>query len=206
MGQRARECVGGRVSVTDYEAYRRTQLKNGQEFQDFAADALYAAGYPVTTYSSKTYQLNVGESRGGWEFKYDMKYARSGNLWIEVAEKARPRAGDYAPSGIYARTNTKFYVIGNYDRIFVYDKKILLIFHKAGRYTVIENQTKTSKGFLFPDADARKYAIFILEPALSKVIQGSIQEIERHARELYRALRLDAESFNLELSLSGGAR
>lgn len=183
----------------DYREYRRLQLENGQLFQDFCVDALYAAGIPVAVYSSKLYQLRVGESRGGWEFKYDMQYAKTGNLWIEVAEKAYPRAGDYVPSGIYARTNTIFYCIGNYDRLFIFAKNLLTIFHLSKRYSVIENGTKTSMGFLLPDKDARRFAVTILEHQLQQVMKGNIDEIRQQAVELYRKIKPQAEDFTLPL-------
>lgn len=190
----------GKSSVSgNYEEYRTRQMENGQRFQDFAADALYAAGYPITTYSSRLYQLNVGESRGGWEFKHDMKRATTGNIWIEISEKARPRAGDYVPSGIYARSNTVFYVIGDYDRFFVFVKKHLVTFHATGKYRIMENGTKTSQGYLMNEADAHKFAILILEPKLSKAIKGAAEQMKRQAHELYRTLEPDAASFCLPL-------
>lgn len=183
-----------------YEEYRKVQLEDGRLFQDFCADLLYANGYPVVVYSSKTYQLNAGESRGGWEFKHDKLRQKTGNLYIEVGEKARPRDGDYFPSGIYARHDTVFYVIGDYDRVYLFANNILILLHRSGRFRDIPNNgTNTSTGFLLPEEDADKYAAAVFVPELGSVIKRTVEEIERAAHDLYRRLSPQAADFSLEL-------
>jgi hypothetical protein len=103
-----------------YEAYRNNKIESGLRYQDFAIDLLYQTiGLVVVQYASRMYQISIGESRTGVEIKHDEKYATTGNLWIEVAEKARPRDGDYFPSGICRDDNSWFYVIGNRNIRFV---------------------------------------------------------------------------------------
>lgn len=183
-----------------YEKYRQTQIEDGRLFQDFAADLLYANGYPVVVYSSKVYQLKSGESRGGWEFKHDKNRHRTGNLYIETGEKARPREGEYWPSGIYARDDTVFYVIGDYDCVYLFANKTLILLHKSNRFRPIDNNgTGTSAGFLLPEVDARKYAAAVFEPKLGSVIKQSVSEIENAAQELYRNLSPQAADFSLSL-------
>ena len=80
-----------------YEEYRQVQIEDGVRFQDFVVDLAWQAGLVIAQYASKTYQLAIGESRSGVEIKYDKRRAETGNLCIEVAEKARPRPGPYAP-------------------------------------------------------------------------------------------------------------
>lgn len=183
----------------DYEKYRNTQIEDGRLFQDFCADLLYANGYPVVVYSSKVYQVNVGESRGGWEFKHDKNRVRTGNLYIETGEKARPREGDYYQAGIYSDTRPVFFVIGDYDRIYLFHVKILILLHKSGRFREIaHNGTKTSTGFLLPETDAEKYAE-VFDPKLGQVIKRSAADIETSARDLYRTLSPQAADFSLSL-------
>lgn len=183
-----------------YERYRKTQIEDGRLFQDFAADLLYANGYPVVVYSSKLYQLQVGESRGGWEFKHDKNRRRTHNLYIETGEKARPREGEHYPSGIYARADTVFYVIGDYDRVYLFANKFLILLHKSGRFREIANNgTGTSSGFLLPEEQGQKYAAAVFEPRLGSVIKHSIVEIESAAKELYRNLNPQAADFSLLL-------
>ena len=140
----------------------------------------------VVQYASKEYQCKVGESRTGVEIKHDELFATTGNLWIEVAEKAKPRDGDYAPSGIMRADNTWLYVIGNYDIIFLFAKKLLqLLSHKK---TIIPNKTKTSLGYLLPEAEARKYAAAILAPLASEKIEKWLGDLHAIGKELHDGL------------------
>lgn len=161
-----------------YEQYRANKIETGLIYQDFVVDVLFQTiGLVVVQYTSKTYQFAVGESRTGVEIKHDEKFATTGNLWIEVAEKARPRAGDYVPSGIKRADNTWLYVIGNYDTIFAFPKQHLLALEASGRYPIIENNTRTSQGFLLRDAEARASAAFVLTPKAEKKITGRIRDL-----------------------------
>jgi len=170
--------------MSDYNAYRRQQIENGQIFQDFVVDvSWHLLGLAVVQYSSKLYQQTVGESKTRCEIKWDMKYAETGNLCIEVAEKAVPRAGDYFPSGIYRADNTWLYIIGNYDRIFYCQKNILQLLHRTGKYRSYE--IPTSQGFLIPESQMEKYAGVIAEPKCSTVIRKTAADLQRAAAELY---------------------
>ena len=151
-----------------YEAYRKAQLEDGLLYQDFIVSVAWQAGIAIVQYASKTYQLKVGESRGGFEIKHDKKMATSGNLYIETAEKARPRPGDYAPSGIM-REGHWMYVIGDYDVVFFLPNNLLRGLFKqklaSGKPLYSRTQTETSQGFLLPKRNAEKYAALTLRPA-----------------------------------------
>lgn len=149
----------------EYEAYRRAKTEAALKYQDFVADLLLKTlGLPVVQYVSRHYQLKVGESRNGVEIKHDEMYATTGNLWIEVAEKAHPRPGDYAPAGIERDDNTWLYVIGDYSTVFGFPKAYLRTLKESNRYRVTPNRWGTSLGFLLPAAAAARYAAFILTP------------------------------------------
>lgn len=151
--------------ATSYEEYRATKTEAAMEFQDFAMDCLLKyLGFLVQQYVSKPYQYKVGESRTGIEFKFDMKRAETGNLWIETGEKARPRDGDYWPSGIDKGDNTWLYVIGDYEVIYVFSVKTLRRYRDWGASKVRENNGGTSTGFLMPESDAAKYADTVIYP------------------------------------------
>lgn len=168
-----------------YEAYRANKIESGLLYQDFVVDLLLQTmGLAVVQYASKFYQMQVGESRTGVEIKHDEKYAATGNLWIEVAEKARPRAGDYAPSGIDRDDNTWLYVIGNYDIVFGFSKTLLR--GLKTRYRILENNTKTSKGFLFPGDHATKYAAFIVAPHAETKVVKAIRDLQQLGAELHK--------------------
>lgn len=171
-----------------YEDYRRTQIEDGRLYQDFVVDVAWKAGLVFAQYSSRAYQIAVGESRGGIEIKHDKRFKETGNLCIETAEKARPRPGPYATSGIY-RDDHWLYAIGDYDIIFLFPSKFLRALHTAPgnvdglRYR--RYQTDTSQGFLIPEADARKYAAKILQPNASGTVDQLTNDLEALARELY---------------------
>lgn len=172
-----------------YESYRQIKTESGLRYQDFVVDLmLRVLRFPVTVYSSRHYQTTVGEGPAGVEIKYDELYARTGNLYIEVAEKARPRAGDYVPSGIHRADNTWLYIIGNYDLVFVFAKSLLQSFQP--HYREIKITTGTSKGFLLPDAVARRSAIKVLAPQAEQKILiscGDLHELGRHYLQLLKA-------------------
>ena len=146
------------------DAYRQLQTERGLQFQDHVVSHLLKTrGIIIQLYTSCHAQYREGESLNGIEIKLDNRYAETGNLWIEVGEKAQPREGDYARSGILREDNTWLYVIGNYTTLFAFAKRHLQTMHARGRYPVLENQRKTSKGFLCPDAAARLWAVFVDE-------------------------------------------
>jgi hypothetical protein len=52
--------------------------------------------------------------------------------------------------------------MGDYSKIYIFSKKLLKQLAKSGRYPIKENTTKTSKGFLLPLIDVKKYAAKII--------------------------------------------
>jgi hypothetical protein len=186
------------MNAATYEAYRENKIASGLAFQDFVVNALYQARKVIVMqYSSVVYQQAVGESCTGVEIKHDEKFATTGNLWIEIAEKARPREGDYVPSGIYRTDNTWLYVIGDYSVVFAFTITSLRAFHRCGQFTVRENNTRTSQGFLMREQDARKSAAFVLEPKASHTVSEPITSLEKLGRILYAELSHDPRQLRL---------
>lgn len=117
--------------MNEYTTYREGCTDDADEFQDFVVDTILAhLKIPICVYSSKKYQYNKGESANGVEIKFDRKLAETGNLYIETAEKAQPRSGDYAPSGIFRSDNTWLWIQGNREVLFIVPKKILLLLYE----------------------------------------------------------------------------
>lgn len=138
------------------EEYKE-KLQAGLEYQDYITDLLlHEIGLPISTYSSRKYQ-HRGENAQGVEIKLDDKMAETGNIYIEVAEKANADNPYYVPSGIYRDDNTWLYVIGNYEEIYIWAKKFLVNLHKTGRYREVE--IPTSRGFLIDRDSTEKYCI-----------------------------------------------
>lgn len=150
--------------MNEDERYRAEKMESGARFQDHVVERLCRRrGLLIAQFTSRDYQYTKGESLTGVEIKFDDKYAQTGNLWIEVGEKAMPRAGDYAPAGILRGDNTWLYVIGNYQTLFAFAKRNLVLLHESNRFQTRENDRRTSIGFLLPDASARRWAAFIDE-------------------------------------------
>jgi len=191
---------GGRRMATNYQPYRDVQIQNGEEYQDFVVDCCWdLLGLAVVQYASALYQKTVGESRTGVEIKHDMKFGVTGNLWIELAEKAVPRPGPYAKSGIQRHDNSWLFIIGDYDTVFVFPITLLRLLASSGRYRHIENGSKTSVGFLLPVNDALKYASAVLHPNASEKIGKRLKDLHALSKELYDGLVGDGSTLQLPL-------
>lgn len=170
----------------DYGEYRKNKMESGLLYQDFVVDCCWSIlGLAVVQYSSKVYQQTVGETRTGVEIKHDEKYVTTGNLWIELAEKAVPRPGDYAKSGINRHDNSWLFAIGNYDVIFIFSTRFLRILADSGHYSKRENRTRTSIGFLLPHDDANRYAAQVLYPNAEEKIGKEIKDLHQAGRALH---------------------
>lgn len=145
----------------NYKEYYKLQLEKASEYQDFITDKLFDIGLCVNVYSSKKYQFSKGESKTGIEIKFDNQFKRTGNLYIEYAEKSDPKNDNYVCSGILRNDNTWIYCIGNYEIIYLFPKKWLQEIKKLKNIKHVI--TPTSKGFLYPEMLANKYAIKIIK-------------------------------------------
>jgi len=139
--------------------YYNEQLKAGSEFQDFCSIKFAERGIPITNFSSEKYQKEKGENMQGYEFKLDKQFRNTGNLWVELAEKSNSNNAEYINSGILRNDNTMFYIMGDYEGVFLMQKKLLIVI--SANYKILENKMKTSKGFLFPVEKAREYFDYI---------------------------------------------
>jgi hypothetical protein len=193
-----------------YADYYKAKLDGAKLYQDFVIDAAWnLLGLAIVQYSSELYQRTVGESRTGVEIKHDEQFGRTGNLWIELAEKARPRDGPYVPAGIYRQDNTWLYVIGDYDAIFFFAKTLLRALHQSGRWQVIENKTRTSEGFLLKSCDAEKYAAAILRPNAADAVKKVVGNLAALGRLLHESAKRDINQLDLfraQQQLAAGGR
>jgi hypothetical protein len=181
-----------------YADYYKAKLDGAKLYQDFVVDAAWnLLGLAIVQYSSELYQRTVGESRTGVEIKHDEQFTKTGNLWIELAEKARPRDGPYVPSGIYRQDNTWLYVIGDYDTMFFFAKTLLRALHQSARWQVIENKTRTSEGFLLKSSDAEKYAAVILRPNAAGAVKKVVGDLAALGRLLHDSAKRDINQLDL---------
>jgi len=102
-------------------------------------------------------QNSIGESLQGFEVKFDDMLHKTGNLWIEIAEKTNPNNEEYVSSGVFRKDNTWVYIIGDRKELFVFSKKLLKRFAESGKFEIRENNMKTSRGFLLNKNIAEAY-------------------------------------------------
>jgi len=164
----------------DYEAYRKRMMEVGQLYEDFVRQQLATVGMHINIYSSKRYQISRGESPNGAEVKYDDNMRRTGNLWIELAEKACPRNGRYARSGVY-RQGFTFYIQGDYSQFFIFPTDTLRCEVESGRYKHLENKTKTSVGILLPCRQAQRLGAMVAVENGHPKIRAMSDELRRDA-------------------------
>jgi len=183
-----------------YEDYRRTQIEDGLLFQDFVVDLAWKAGLVIAQYASKTYQITIGESRSGVEIKHDKKMKTTGMIYLETAEKARPRPGPYVPSGIM-REGHWLYAIGDYDTVFFFPNNFLRSLYEAkngkGAPLFRRVETPTSQAFLLPLREGRKYAAIILEPMAGDKVSQMTNDLELRATELRSILAKNQDQLSL---------
>ncbi len=134
----------------------RSSFENGTEFQDFVCTELAKEGIVLQNLASKRYQLAVGENIQGFEIKLDRRFLETGRLSIETAEKSRASNAGWTQSGIYRNDNTWLYIQGNYLRLYIFAKKLLVGLHGTGRYGEHE-EYGTVRAFFLPLAEAEKY-------------------------------------------------
>jgi hypothetical protein len=167
----------------EYELYREAKLKSGASYQDFIMVRLHLLGWVLQPYCSREGQLK-GENLFGLEIKNDDRMSETGNVCIEVAEKARPRVGDYVPSGIFRKDNTWMYGIGNRLLFLVFAKSTLKTAYARRVALRFKNyETQTSRGFLIPLSDAEKMCaqkiLFDLSGNIKeRIVGGDVTEID----------------------------
>ena len=153
-------------TARSYKTYYGEKLESALAFQDFVLSTLHADGLTVVQFSSKKYQVEHGETSGGIEIKHDEMYKKTGNLYIEIAEKSHPNNSNYVLSGIYRADNSWLYAIGDYETFFIFAKSILKLLHKSKTHEYESKEIATSKGFLLPHKDAEKFAAKVYRMAL----------------------------------------
>lgn len=139
--------------------YYAEKLEQGLQFQDFCTRELYQRGIVIIGYASRRFQNAEGENMLGAEIKRDDNFRRTGNLYLEVAEKSNPQNCNYIPSGIMREDNSWLFVIGDERCLWIFSVKYLRLLRK--RYRQV--QTPTSIGHLMPIAEADRYSIRKIE-------------------------------------------
>lgn len=129
--------------------YYKEKLKEGKEYEKFIKLIFnFFLEKAITIFENKEDQINIGESKEGFEIKLDNKFKKTNNLYIEYKEKTDSNNINFVDSGILRKDNTKFWIIGDYKNVFVFNKNVLIEFHNTKQFR--EVKTETSKGYLIP--------------------------------------------------------
>jgi hypothetical protein len=138
--------------------YYKECLEKGSQYEDFIMEKLMdQIGIGLTSYKSREYNIKKGENRQGIEIKFDDKYKKTGNIYIEISEKTNKNNKEFIKSGIYRDDNSWLWVQGDYEQAFIFSKKYLILFHNSNKYKEVGNDT--SRGFLIPQEDVKKYCL-----------------------------------------------
>lgn len=141
--------------------YYAEKLQQGLEFQDLVTTALYQRGIVVIGYASRRNQVLHGENMLGAEIKRDGNFRATGNLYLEVEEKAHPDNVNYVPAGIMRKDNSWLFVIGDERTIYIFSTKYLRLLVNLRNWKKVKKTT--SVGYLMPMDDAEKYCVRKIE-------------------------------------------
>lgn len=150
------------------DAYYINNLTDSHRFEVYI-DTLFAQnGVDLGLYYGRDEQYNQGENRLGIEIKRDKKSSEgSPNLFIEYQERLNPRSQEWVNSGILRDDNTRFYLIGDIDNFWVFNKEDLVyIYNQLYRGNSYYNGCRlvkvvrgTSRGYIIPKDYANQIAI-----------------------------------------------
>jgi hypothetical protein len=136
--------------------------EEGMRFQDYVVEQLSRRyGFIIQLYASRHYQFNHGENVQRAEIKLDRRCLETRRLSIEVEERTaldKP----WVPSGIYSSARPIFYIHGNFDKFFVFDRKWLQRYHQQKLGGSVDEKP-TVKTFYLPLAVAEEHSIFYVE-------------------------------------------
>lgn len=153
-------------------SYYKEKLQASSEFESYI-ESFFRENYGLELgqYLTPDGQYYKGENELGIEIKNDMLIKKYGNIYIEYAEKSRSTNAIFIPSGILKEDNSKYFLIGDRDKFWVFKKKRLIeiyreeeVLRKQGRPSergISFKEKPTSKGFVYPVKNAEQEAISI---------------------------------------------
>lgn len=124
------------------------QKEESEQFQDYLCEELNKRGFILQNYTSKRYQMQVGENVQGMEIKRDGKFRTTGNLYIEESEKSDPSNAKYVQSGIWRNDNTWLFGIGDEYEFFIFTVKTL---RRLATWARNNKEFALKHGIRFPD-------------------------------------------------------
>ncbi len=134
------------------------KLKIGLLYEDFCANVVWdLIKLPLTPMRTQFYQLRRGENAQGVEIKYQGKMEKYKSLYIETHEKRRPENKCFVESGVYRSDNTRLWLTGDFDILYLLPLKTLQMLSQDQRFRRVEHET--SKAFILPIEVADKHCL-----------------------------------------------
>ena len=148
-------------------SYYKEKLQASFEFENYLTKIFKEKyGLDLGQYLTAEGQYNKGENELGIEIKHDMMYKKTGNLYIEYAEKSKGENFVWIDSGILKSDNCNYFLIGDFDKFWIFTKKRLLEIYKEEVANIKIGKPSvrgirfvsiaTSKGFIYPIKQAEK--------------------------------------------------
>jgi hypothetical protein len=185
----------------EHTPYYNACLKQGLIYQDFIYELLHKHGISTVSYGSQLFQQIRGENKAGMEIKFDDKRQKTGNLYIEVAERSQP-IFNYSPGGIY-RECTEF-IIGDYEVVYRLAVTHLRRMHQSDKFPEFEISLQTSRGFLLSETIAEKWAIKVYYPNCTEEVKRLMEANRENRlaqkesmRELFATMNCDPKQGKL---------
>lgn len=153
----------GSADMKEYKSYEENKMLGG-DYEDFIRSVLKERyNYTLHPYTTEEGQYKYGENKEGIEIKNDLIMERTRRIWIEVAEKTNKDNLEFVPSGIYRGDNSRRYLIGNYQEIYIFKIEVLRQAYQNGDYYMLK-ANPTSKGFLLTIEQAERLAGTVIYP------------------------------------------
>lgn len=152
-------------------------LKEGREFEEYCYRWIEVHKRTrITPCHTRDEQNNVGENYFGLEIKLDKMFRTTRRLYIELRERSRVQY-NYTDAGIFRRDNSFLYAVGDREILYVFSKNSLRLFYEQARvsleawnqrgrirsedpgYRIVENNLKTSWGWLLPIYQVERYQL-----------------------------------------------
>jgi|SRR3989344_2014014 len=158
----------------DKTSYYKEKLQLSFEFEEFLEDFFKQKyGLDLHPFITPEEQYYKGENEAGIEIKHDMVYKKTGNLYIEYAEKSKEDNSSWIDSGIKKEDNSTYFLIGDFDQFWIFKKQRLLEIFDEEKRLKKEGKTSprhikfivklTSLGFIYPIRYAEKEELNIDE-------------------------------------------
>lgn len=155
-------------------------LMTGLKYEKFIYKYFNERGVNIKPFGKE--EQKRGENDKGLEIKCDLKLEFTGNLYVEYCDRAD------GGGGIFRENNTKFLLIGNYKKAYVFrievlrsmfreledwtDYSFLLAYGETEetiksrlnpKFHRVNNNQTLSKGFLVSESEAEKYCLKVIK-------------------------------------------